>query len=111
MHKNGGAKIMLNKHLQRKVELESVDSIVGFKGAIELEYYLIESEIKDHDELTGKKAFGVEIVKKADNDIEIKTINNLSCCRENTIKLLDKLATNSVTPISLQCVIDDMIGM
>lgn len=102
---------MINRYLQKKVELESVDNVIGFKGAIELEYYLIESEIKDHDELSGKKAFGVEIVRKIENEVETKTINNLYCCKESTINLLNTLAKNTVTPIGLPFIIDDIIGM
>ena len=102
---------MLNKFLQRKVEIEPVESIIGVKGTIELEYYLVESEIKKHDELTGKKAFGIEIVKKIANNCEVETIKNLSFCRDNTIAVLEKLAANTVTPIALNYVIDDMMGM
>ncbi|WP_423230838.1 DUF6514 family protein [Anaerobacterium chartisolvens] len=34
-----------------------------------------------------------------------------SCCKESTIGILDKLVTNSVTPVGLPFILDDMLGM
>jgi hypothetical protein len=102
---------MLSKYLQKKIALDGVECVTEVKGAIELEYYLIESEIENSSEFTGKKAFGIEIIKKVENGFEVETIKNLSFCKENTIKMLDKLAENTVTPTGLTYVIDDMMGI
>ncbi len=103
---------MLNRSLEKRIELSNNEDLQGRKNSIELEYYLLESTLSDSEELTGKKAYGIEIVKKvSDTDIESKMVKNLLCCRESTRKILDKLADNTVTPVGLPFILDDMIGI
>jgi hypothetical protein len=38
-------------------------------------------------------------------------VRNLSTCRKSTEYILNKLATNTVTPVSMPFILDDMIGV
>lgn len=102
---------MMNKLLEKKVELLPEEDVAGNKSPIKLEYYLLESDLDDMDELSGKKVFGGEIIKKVDgmND-EMKFVRNLSCCIENTKAVIGKLAENTVTPVTLPFILDDLLG-
>lgn len=106
---------MANRLFEKKIELLQDENMVGFKSPMKLEYYLIESKIDDADEideLSGKKVYGIEIVKKIDGlKDEMKAVKNLSCCIEKTKDVLEMLAKNSVTPVGLQFVLEDMIGI
>ena len=99
---------MVCRYLEKKVEIVSNDN--GYKSPMELEYYLLESNTNEFEELYERKVFGIEIVKKVNEFIEKGKITNLFCCREKTRSILDKLACNSVTPVSLSFVIDDLLG-
>jgi len=102
---------MISRCLEKKVELIPDEELVEMKNSIELEYYLVESEISDLDELKGEKVYGIEIVKKAiDMPVERQVVRNLSCCRESARSMLDKLAYNTVTPVELPFILDDIIG-
>ncbi|MEG6611745.1 DUF6514 family protein [Pseudoclostridium thermosuccinogenes] len=103
---------MINRRLEKSLELSMNDGLSGDCASIKLEYYILENEISDMDELTGKIAYGIEIVKKVDgkND-EVSTVKNLSCCKESVIRILDKLACNTVTPVGMPYVLDDMLGV
>ena len=102
---------MISRYFQKKIELDSIDNELRFKSPIELEYYLLESEINDCQELFGKKAYGVEIVKKInDQHFETESVRNLSCSKKSAQTILDKLAINGVTPVGLLFVIDDILA-
>lgn len=83
---------------------------------ISLEYYLIESFYKDEEELDSKiKTFGVEVVKKEhlpDNalNIETKIAEHLSLDKQKVESILSVISKNTVTPIGLYGVLDDMLG-
>lgn len=102
---------MLIKYLENKVELEPIDCLTVAKEPVELEYYLIESEINGEEELDGKTVFGIEIVKRV-NDIRVESsiIKDVSCLREDTLRILRIMARNTVTPISLPFIIEDIIN-
>lgn len=73
----------------------------------ELEYYETTNSAEEN-----KRKFGIEVVKKKDEDekfnIESKIVNNISN-EENQIKsLLKVLMLNKVTPISVDDVISDI---
>lgn len=73
----------------------------------ELEYYETTNSAEEN-----KRKFGIEVVKKKDEDekfnIESKIVNNISN-EENKIKsLLKILMLNKVTPISVDDVISDI---
>ena len=103
---------MSNKLLEKEVELLAEGSTVEFKSPMKLEYYLVESNAEDSDELLGQKVYGIEIVKKVDGaGEELGFVKNLSCCREKTEDILNLLANNTVTPVGLSFVLDDIIGI
>lgn len=101
----------MSRNLEKRIELKPDGQLIELSNPMELEYYLIETDENDMDELKGKLTYGIEIVKRiSENNIENKIVKNFSCCKENTRLLLNKLAENTVTPVGLQFVLDDLIG-
>jgi len=103
---------MIKKHLEKSFEINLEKENNERDNSILLEYYLIEDVITGFDELDGKTAYGIEIVKKpvGKND-ETATVKNLSCCREKVIKILELLSRNTVTPVGMPYILDDMLGV
>ena len=102
---------MIKRNLEKEVLLTNDENNLLINSPIKLEYYLLESEIKEIDELKGQTAYGIEIVKKVNGENEeAKSFRNILCCEDSIRNLLNKLALNTVTPISLAYVLDDMIG-
>jgi len=102
---------MISKFLEKKVEITLNDDLEQLKNPINLEYYLLESDEHDMEEVNVEKVFGVEIVKKVNGcSDEIETVKNLSCCRENARDILEKLARNTVTPVGLPYILDELLG-
>lgn len=103
---------MMSKCLEKKVELIPEQNNCDCVNPFELEYYLVESEMDDKDELTGVEVYGIEIIKKIDNvNVESSFVKNFTCCREYAKKIVDKLAYNTVTPVGLPFVLDDILGV
>ena len=103
---------MISKCLEKKIEIIPDGSIIECKNPIELEYYLIESETQDINDVSEEKVYGLEIVKKVKNKkVESSFVRNYSCCKEAARNTLNKLANNSVTPMCLSFVLDDIIGI
>jgi len=101
----------ISKCLERKLELIPNGEKSQFTNPIELEYYLTESEGYDCEELEEKKVYGIEIVKTNGNKTEeSKLIINFSCSKENTKRVLSRLIKNTVTPVSLPFILDDILG-
>lgn len=76
----------------------------------ELEYYETTNSAEEN-----KRKFGIEVVKKKDEDekfnIESKIVNNLSN-EENTVKkLLNMLMMHKVTPTTVDDIISDIKAM
>jgi len=92
-----------------EVELKEGDSV---NGKIQLEYYLIESDYSQSYGCAGDKVYGIEIVKK-DNEYyaESEIIRNLSNSKEDTKGILSLLARNTVTPVGLPSVLDDLMAL
>jgi|LSQX01.3.fsa_nt_gb hypothetical protein len=102
---------MISKYLEGKIELRQAEEYEISSEMIELEYYLIESEVERYENCLGGKVYGIEILKRENkNSIESKLIKNLSHNRENTQTIVGILAKNAVTPTELSFVIDDIIG-
>ena len=102
---------MYNRYLEKKLEFTTDEAILGRKIPIELEYYLIESNINDYNYDLGEKEYGIEIVKKIDDSkFESEMLKAISPCIEDTRKLLNKLANNTVTPIEMPFVMDDILA-
>ncbi len=102
---------MLNKYLESRVELDLTEGITS-NGRIQLEYYLIESESGQSYSFNEDKVYGIEIVKKeSDNHAECEIVRNFSSSKENTMGMLNILAKNTVTPIELSFVLDDLMAL
>lgn len=111
-----GVKKMMSKILEERVELDpSVDVYSELVKPIFLEYYLVESDAHGSEYgLMSSKVYGIEIVKKESDSsnarIESELVRNVSCCRESARMILNKLAINSVTPVGLPFILDDLLG-
>lgn len=102
---------MANMYLENKLLLKNCEE-VDLDRPIELEYYLVESEIDSSDELAGKKIYGIGIIKKTkEESSEGKLVADFSSCIIRTKEVLSKLAINSVTPIALNYVLEDIISV
>lgn len=103
---------MINRYLERKVHLESNIETQEIRNPIQLEYYLVEGEIEELEELKGIKAYGIEIVKfKGDKETERQIVKNF-CCKESMAReTISRLADNTVTPSGLYFVLDDIVGI
>jgi len=100
---------MLCKCLEKKIELIPDETEEGQNNSFELEYYLLESNDIEHN---GESIYGFEIIKKKNNvKVENEKVRNFSYCRQNTRKVLQKLADNLVTPVELLFILDDMVGV
>lgn len=103
---------MVSKYFEKKVELLPDKNCNEPEKPFRLEYYLLESEGSDLEELKGEKVFGIEIVKITDEtEVETRTVRNLSCSRKLAMDILKKLVYNTVTPVGMPFVIDDIIGI
>lgn len=105
---------MVDKKLYKKVNLDEGLHQKGSK--ISLEYYLIEDNYKDEVEEREVKTFGVELIKKeySLNSIigkEQKTAKHISLDRVKVERLLEDLSSNTVTPMGLYSVLDNLIGV
>ncbi len=76
-----------------------------------VEYYMTEKE-EDDENYDDKKTYGIEVVKKQKIDgttyREIKRVNDMSNDAEQIINLLAILHRNSVTPITVADVLEDL---
>ncbi len=101
---------MITKYLKRKLQLNERSNSFHHIP-MELEYYLIESRIDYSDDFSGEKVYGIGIAKRVSEICyEENNVLNFSFCKNETSKLIDKLADNTVTPISLRIILDDLIG-
>lgn len=100
------------KYLEKKVEILPGECSGEIKKNIELLYYLLETDPCDIDTKTGEKFYGIEILKRTEEKkYECEMIRNFSNSETSTKNLLEILATNKVTPVTLPFVMDDILGM
>lgn len=107
---------MITRIPKEKAELRYDGQLSRRGNAIYLEYFLIESEIEDIDELKGMKTYGIEIVKKtdetfADSFAESAAVKNISTSKNKTEKIIQLLSDNYVTPVALDYVLEDIVGI
>lgn len=103
---------MMNKKLGKRIEFIPDEDAIESQNRLQLEYYLLESDDNSYYELNGNKFYGIEVAKAVGNNCyEIEQVKNFSCCKESTVDLIEKLARNSVTPVELPFVLDDMLGI
>ena len=99
---------MTIKYLQRKIKIESEE--LENPGPVELEYYLLERNEKHSPGLGARKVYGICITRKvSDSCFEEKSVVEVYCSAEKTVKLIRQLADNTVTPASLLYILDDII--
>lgn len=76
-----------------------------------LEYYMVENQIETDSILV--TTYGVEIMKKQRKNgvvlTETKTVKNVCISAEQIRRLIDLLAQNLVTPVTLKDIIDDLV--
>jgi len=103
---------MLCKSLEKIVKILPDEGAMEFENPMQLEYYLVESESTEDMEAHTDKVFGLEIIKKVGSvEVERKLIKNYSHSRQTTMNILKLLAENTVTPVSLPYILDDIIGV
>ncbi len=102
---------MISRIPKKKIELNGESLFEDKRNKIILEYYLLESDIEDIEELKGMRTFGVEIVKNAGGAEETTAVKNVSASRSEMNEIIGLLSRNSVTPVTLTEVLDDIIGV
>lgn len=79
--------------------------------AVLVEYYITKAEAEDED-YNNCKPYGIEVIKKQKIDgvvyREIKTVNDISNDRKYVENLLETLYRNTVTPITVGDVLEDL---
>ncbi|MBQ4516622.1 MAG: hypothetical protein II978_07520 [Clostridia bacterium] len=102
---------MANRKLYKTVSVNSEDNLASYD--FDLEYYILEKEIQ----LDGicVNTYGVEICKcrkDADEVVhkEYRKVFDVFCTKKEAEEILEKLARNTVTPISLLDVLENLIG-
>ena len=102
---------MAKRKLYQKVQVSSEG--VGGKTNFDLEYYVLEKEVT----IDGMciNTYGVEISKlfKGDDGVvykEYRKVFDIFCTEREAEAVLKKLARNTVTPISLLDVLENLIG-
>ncbi|MDO5294019.1 MAG: DUF6514 family protein [bacterium] len=70
-----------------------------------LEYYLTEKKSEETEEVI----YGISVTKQSDEGIESDVVDNISYKKEKVLDLLHILSENTVTPICLAEVLDDLI--
>ena len=102
---------MTNMYLVKRLQLEREED-AGPDYPIELEYYLAESENNFLKEVSGDKIYGIGIIKKTGDECnEGMLIRDFSSCIVRTKEVLKKLASNSVTPVALHSVLEDIVDV
>jgi hypothetical protein len=102
---------MMSRFLEKRIEVGGQEIPFNPGNALELEYYLIESEPAREDAGPGEKGYGIQIIKK-ENGVasESAIFRDIHHSRETAEKLVRLLADNTVTPVTLPYIIDDMLG-
>ena len=100
---------MLCRFFEKQVEIESNDCICCEEKSMELEYYLTESSNTENNE---RVLYGIEIVKKHLGKITERVMfRDIFNSRKKTSDLIDLLARNTVTPMSLASILDDILAL
>lgn len=103
---------MTKKTLTKKTTFNASETSGNSDCTIELEYYFLQSTIFDFDDFPSRNSFGIEIVKKVNaQDMEKKSIKDLSCSEEDTKEMLNKIIQTTTMPMELLTVLDDILGV
>jgi hypothetical protein len=102
---------MSNRMLEKSVNMgknsEGAENLCSF----ELEYYLLESVMDHDDHECTRTVYGIEILKRMyDGSIENKKFEDIYTDKGKTRELISVLAANTVTPITLPYILDDLLS-
>ena len=82
------------------------------QGDCYLEYYLIKQSVLDLSPKLNLVTYGVEVVKRSCDDgevLETKLISDVCCSVMRMNDMISVLASNTVTPMCLHDVIEDLM--
>lgn len=104
---------MALKHLERLVTYDAAVEEAEDKTSFRIEYYLVEHENQCKEKVKDpERIYGIEICKKSlQMGTEREAVLDISPSKEDTRGLLHMLAENAVTPITLKCILDDLLGV
>ncbi|OQB14031.1 MAG: hypothetical protein BWY15_01403 [Firmicutes bacterium ADurb.Bin193] len=98
----------MNKFLFSTMSVSVAD---GVEEPFELEYYIIENQTQN--ESINISTYGIEIVKTQRREgikyTEIKTMNEICVSEKMIYNIARLLSDNSVTPLTLEEIIDDIV--
>ena len=103
---------MVSRNFYKSIHVHC-ESDLGRKEFI-LDYFLLEKDITV--EGFSLNTYGIEISKReklstVQNFTEYRRVYDIFCTKEEAISALKKLCENTVTPVSLIDVLEDMIGV
>lgn len=103
---------MICKYLESSVSIISEEQDLNKGKGIQLEYYLLESDAAYADGTGIEKKYGIQIIKKENSGAtEEEIITDICNDRSKAIEILDRIARNTVTPMELKFILDDMVGI
>ncbi len=96
------------------IKTVNVDSVEGEYEGFSLDYYLLEKEVCIESKCINR--FGVEIYKRARRAdgtayAEYRKIFDLFQTAEEAMEVLELMARNTVTPISMKDILEDLLGI
>lgn len=103
---------MALRTLEKRIRVGGNEEHSGDMKSFELEYYLLESEADNDDAANNRTIYGIEIVKKTDGGcVENSRFEGIFTDKSRTRELIGTLASNTVTPVSLPYILDDLLGI
>ena len=103
---------MVSKFLEKRIEIVMQEIPENPGNALELEYYLVESDSDYNEGINAGNEYGVEIMKKERGYIkESKMFKGIYASRETIENFIRKLVVNKVTPVTLSYILDDILGV
>ncbi len=100
---------MTKRYLERQEYVANKEDMTN--NELMLEYYLLECEYTGDPDFIPQKTYGIEIVKLTGSTVEKYAVENFAFCRECTRNVLNMLAKNTVTPVSMPFILDDICGV
>lgn len=102
---------MVSRFLEKKIEVTGQEITWNPGNALELEYYLVESDPGYESAVPEERGYGIQIIKRESGAAcESVTLKDIYTRRANAERLVKLLADNIVTPVALPYIIDDMLG-
>ncbi len=103
---------MICKYLESSVSVISEGQDLNNGKSMQLEYYLLESDAGYMDGTGYEKKYGIEIIKKENSGVtEDEFVTDVCNDRLKAKALLERIARNTVTPMELKFILDDMVGI